>query len=148
MEFYDLSTNEIRYYFPAPFMTDNEGKVSYDVFYELVEPRQENILTGTTDGAEGLDTLYLKLILDKEWLSEASYPVTVDPVLKQCRAKNLLDSGCVGSDNTVRNELYVGRNNVGLFRSYVKFALPELPKQCIVTEALLNLGGEEEEDNG
>lgn len=82
--------------------------------------------------------LYLKIVADEDWLAQASYPVTLDPVLKQYRAKNLIDSGCVVSDGTTRDDLYVGTNNTGIFRSYVSFALPQIPAQSIISEAVLD----------
>lgn len=87
------------------------------------------------------DCIYIKIVLDEQWLEQAAYPVTVDPVLKQARAKNLLDYGCIASDGTKYDTLYVGRRSGVTYRSYVRFDLPEMDKQCIVSEARLDIGG-------
>ncbi|MDE7270200.1 MAG: DNRLRE domain-containing protein, partial [Acetatifactor sp.] len=99
-----------------------------------------------TDSADS-SILYLKIILDEQWLDQASYPVTVDPVLKQARAKNLTDYGCVASNNTTYDTLYAGKNSTAIYRSYIRFDLPDMEPQSVISEAKLQLGGTGEEEN-
>ncbi|MBE5879951.1 MAG: DNRLRE domain-containing protein, partial [Lachnospiraceae bacterium] len=274
IEFYDEKTDEVKYYFPAPFMIDNEGEVSYDARYEIIaceseedivnedateetpgesgeepaeeavsgnkvqskdtetpeelpaeagedisedvseesseevseeptegpseenseevteeaseensggeseepteeseeeaseeeseeiseEPSEESteeeseeisgeIITEDVIVTEEADAIYIKIVLDEEWLADAAYPVIVDPVLKQYRAKNLLDYGSVASNNTLYETLYVGKNSGNTYRSFVKFDLPGMEPQSIVSEALLYLGGTYDSSN-
>lgn len=254
--FYDEETDEIKYYFPAPFMIDSKGEISYKARYELIDtaatpegaaetetgsdpettaepepeteaepdsettaepdpetttgsdpeteteaepeaapepdPEAETEAEAPTEAAteaatetateaetEPTDTpqgttmpetqspedsaapseteaspedaadsvLYLRIILDGQWLDQASYPVTVDPVLKQARAKNLTDYGCVASNGTIYDTLYAGKNNTATYRSYIRFDLPDIEPQSIISEAALQLGGTKEEGN-
>jgi len=178
-------TDEVQYYFPAPFLIDAEGILSYDAHYELAHSLEEfgakdADVSGTTDGGDvsgstdGSDRsenstpddaaesdedaiftglIYIKIAIDEDWLDQAAYPVTVDPVLKQARVKNLLDYGCVDSDGNLYDTLYVGakinaKQNINtVYRSFVRFDLPDLPSQSVVTEALLYLGGSAAEGN-
>jgi len=185
IEFYDPLTDEVQYYFPAPFLIDAEGILSYDAHYELAHSLEEfgakdADVSGTTDGGDvsgstdGSDRsenstpddaaesdedaiftglVYIRIAIDEDWLDQAAYPVTVDPVLKQARVKNLLDYGCVDSDGNLYDTLYVGakinaKQNINtVYRSFVRFDLPDLPSQSVVTEALLYLGGSAAEGN-
>ncbi|MBR5578819.1 MAG: DNRLRE domain-containing protein, partial [Lachnospiraceae bacterium] len=201
VEFYDQQTDEVEYYFPAPFLVDAKGNLSYDAWYELRQGGEEAVtltedllqeesLSGnspagnpstalTADSISGnnnngnnnnrdnsrtgesisenslpMETLltvmeeekkegicYLTICLGEEWRKQAAYPVVVDPVLKQNRGKNLKDSGSICSNNTVTETLYVGKNSTGIYRSFVRFDLPKLPAQSIVSEAQLYLNG-------
>ncbi len=169
IEFYDKETDEVKYYFPAPFLIDQQGEVSYGARYELldIDGMESGTVDGediqavrspdaafvsetdTTDGEDfaGADvsdmegTFYIRIVLDEQWLDQAVYPVTLDPVLKQTRAKNLLDYGCIASDGTRYDTLYVGRSKNTLYRSFIRFDLPVLEKQCVVSEAMLYLDG-------
>ena len=242
--FYDEETDEIKYYFPAPFMIDSKGAISYGARYELIDiasepeakteeeteptteaeteteseseteaeteteseseteaqtetesenetetelefstesPTESSAETASTSQPESepvseseeesspesestpetesasesepetdsadSSLLYLKIILDEQWLDQASYPVTVDPVLKQARAKNLTDYGCVASNNTTYDTLYAGKNSTAIYRSYIRFDLPDMEPQSVISEAKLQLGGTGEEEN-
>ncbi len=207
IEFYDQDTDEIQYYFPAPFMIDREGEVSYGARYELIDNETEeteeepgtadgtdaesgnavmdgsdrradagNTATdgsdlkasaesevtdatdpepgvGTIDGSDleasaessdGInqeDSIYIRIVLDEQWLAQAAYPVTVDPVLKQARTKNLMDYGCIASNGSKYDTLYVGRSQNTIYRSFIRFNLPELEKQSVISEVRLYLDG-------
>ncbi|MDE6016241.1 MAG: DNRLRE domain-containing protein [Acetatifactor sp.] len=108
---------------------------------------QENIASEIETDSALQSTFYLKITLDKAWLDQASYPVTVDPVLKQARAKNLSDYGCVASNSTTYDTLYAGKNSTAIYRSYIRFDLPDMEPQSIISEAKLQLGGTKEENN-
>ena len=173
--FYDEETDEIKYYFPAPFMIDSRGQVSYEAKYELTDTAPEPEASETTDGddtgavirpeeeaasqgtflpkdrsqedTDDASALYLRIVLDEDWLDRAAYPVTVDPVLKQARAKNLTDYGCAASNNTTYDTLYAGKNSTATYRSFIRFDLPDMEPQSIISEAKLQLGGTAEENN-
>ena len=110
-----------------------------------------NTLSGNTLSGRLLETIkeqekeegicYITICLEESWLLQAKYPVVVDPVLKQNRAKNLKDSGGLCSTGAVTETLYVGKNSTGTYRSFLKFDLPRIPSQAIVSEAMLYLAG-------
>ena len=66
---YDSETGQSKYCIPAPYMYDNEGIYSNDVYYELR-------LTST-------GTYTIAVIADKAWINaeDRALPVTIDPTL-------------------------------------------------------------------
>ena len=152
VQFSEETTGEVKYRFEAPFMRDAAGETSRDITCELfsgktLEPEGVEPVSGPEEEAEEEGLYYLHLTADEEWLSEASYPVVIDPVLKRPVAGQISDAGSVSESGTVSGELYAGRNSEGVFRSFLRFRLPALPAQSVVTEAILDLKGNPDEED-
>lgn len=174
VELYDENSGEVKYYFPAPFMTDSDDNESYEIWYSLSNnlPQEEYIdildnedtedLKDELSAVEELATsedgyIYLTLTADEKWLDNAKYPVTIDPVIKKVRNDLLLDSFCINDHNAVNEDsLYVGSEKIKnpdgkkepvIFRSYIKFELPNIEKGSVVTDAQLYLSGSESSIN-
>ena len=131
------SKGDAVYKIEAPFMFDNDGKKSTDLTLSITE-QKKNKLT-------------LKVSADKKFLSDCSYPVTIDPQFttsqnwqkSQCTyVDSSKPSTCFGYGSTSG---YTGTVNVGtwgngMYRTYFKMnSLPTLNKGDMVVEAHLNL---------
>ena len=131
------SKGDAVYKIEAPFMFDNGGKTSTDLTLSITE-QKKNKLT-------------LKVSADKKFLSDCSYPVTIDPQFttsqnwqkSQCTyVDSSKPSTCFGYGSTSG---YTGTVNVGtwgngMYRTYFKMnSLPTLNKGDMVVEAHLNL---------
>ena len=131
------SKGDAVYKIEAPFMFDNDGNKSTDLTLSITE-QKKNKLT-------------LKVSADKKFLSDCSYPVTIDPQFttsqnwqkSQCTyVDSSKPSTCFGYGSTSG---YTGTVNVGtwgngMYRTYFKMnSLPTLNKGDMVVEAHLNL---------
>lgn len=103
---------DVKYLIPAPYMFDANGKYSYEVEYFLSHTGEEYILTVSAD---------------KTWIeTEASLPVTVDPVIETWDDKffsyvNVYEKGS-GAQST--SEVYVGeKENENKSNAYFRFDL-------------------------
>ena len=88
--------------------------------------------------------VYLTITLDEEWLSGAAYPVVVDPVLKKYKKDSIVDCGSVNDLGTVvTDKMYAGAQKKTrkeprqVYRSFLRFSLPALPAQSIISTAEL-----------
>lgn len=117
----------------APYMVDANGEESEDV-------------TMTVEKSAGSNTQYsLTVEADSAWLNDSSraFPVIIDPTV-------LLDVGHLNIDDTYVDtasavhhawaaSLYVGKNSLGTTRTYIKYALPDLPDCSVVVGSKLYL---------
>jgi len=95
---------------------------------------------GQDSGAPKEDqTVTISIIPDSEWLETAQYPVTIDPLLKKVNGAKEITKVSINNTNTTRDTttLRVGIKNGAIYRSFVRFDLPTLPKNCIITNAEL-----------
>ncbi|WP_026506600.1 polymorphic toxin-type HINT domain-containing protein [Butyrivibrio sp. MC2013] len=97
-------------------------------------------IDGVTENADG-DYFYLTITADNNWLSAASYPVSIDPIIKRVKNNLAIDSGCINNKGAKNKSLYVGNENGAIYRSFIKFELPDIEKGCVVTDAQLDLSG-------
>ena len=128
----DESSDELVFTMPAPYMVDDNGEVSYDVTYELV---QEN------------DKKYQIIInADSEWINddERAYPVVIDPVITTEQDKSNINTTFITSNKATTNhsnklELLVGNESseYGICRTLVKMTLPELKRGDMIVDAQL-----------
>ena len=122
--------------FAAPFMQDANGEYSEDVFM-TVEKADPN------DKTSSLYNLIVKA--DPAWINNSvrAFPVIIDPTV-------LLDVGYLNIDDTYvdtasathhawAGSLYVGKNSLGTTRTYIKYALPDLPDCSVVVGSKLYL---------
>ena len=131
------SKGDAVYKIEAPFMFDNDGNKSTALTLSITE-QKKNKLT-------------LKVSADKKFLSDCSYPVTIDPQFttsqnwqkSQCTyVDSSKPSTCFGYGSTSG---YTGTVNVGtwgngMYRTYFKMnSLPTLNKGDMVVEAHLNI---------
>ncbi len=110
----------------APYMWDSKENYNYNISYDLYIKDNK---------------YFVSLNLDKEWLNKAEFPVVIDPTIKT----NSVTSDayiCSGEANLVSNNdmLKIGVDNSGnIYRSLMKFSLPEIGTGCEVIQAYLNL---------
>jgi len=81
------------------------------------------------------DRIYLRITADEAWLQEASYPVTIDPVLKEIDTRTRFESVCIASNGKQYKNLYAGRSKGVTYRSLVRFDLSKIPANALVSEA-------------
>lgn len=127
----DTETNSIVYIIEAPIMYDNAGVESTDIKIKLKEK-------------QGCYELVIEA--DKKWINadDRVFPVTIDPTVRPNIDKSHIQDTYVDakSPNTpFPNDgyLYVGRNSLGLTRTYVKFTLPTLPKNSMIVSAAFSM---------
>ncbi|MBQ8470217.1 MAG: DNRLRE domain-containing protein, partial [Clostridia bacterium] len=122
--------------FASPFMEDAKGEYSDEVFMAVEK----------ADPEDDSSTLYNLIVkADPQWLNDASrqFPVVIDPTV-------LLDVGYLNIDDTYVDtasavhhawaaSLYVGKNSLGTTRTYIKYALPDLPDCSVVVGSKLYL---------
>ena len=131
------SKGDAVYKIEAPFMFDNDGNKSTDLTLSITE-QKKNKLT-------------LKVSADKKFLSDCSYPVTIDPQFTT--SQNWQKSQCTyvdsskpstcfgyGSSDGYIGSVYVGSFSSGIYRTYFKMnSLPTLNKGDMVVQAHMNL---------
>lgn len=127
----DTTTNSIVYIIEAPIMYDNAGVESTDIKIKLKKKQ---------------DCYELVIEADKKWINadDRVFPVTIDPTVRPNIDKSHVQDTYVDakSPNTpFPNDgyLYVGRNSLGLTRTYVKFTLPTLPKNSMIVSAAFSM---------
>ena len=124
--------------FAAPFMEDANGESSEEV-YMTVEKAERDGLFDTSN------TYNLIVKADPSWINDSSrqFPIIIDPTV-------LLDVGYLNIDDTYVDtasayhhayaaSLYVGKNSLGTTRTFVRYALPDLPDCSVVVGSKLYL---------
>ncbi len=110
------SNNEVIYQFLPLFMKDNNDNYYYNCHYKL---------TKTESYYE------LELVLDDEWLSNATYPVMIDPTIINGTGENVYDT-YISSNEPDKQFNYSKYLSIGtrefndIHRSLIKFVLPSL----------------------
>ena len=121
----DEKTGEVKYIMPAPFMFDDSGALSTDVYYTLTQ--------------SGKYKYELTVTASAEWINEKDrdFPVTIDPTIE-------IDSsyGEAYVSSTNPNANYGSPSDGRLFvsstqRIFLKFDLPTIPEGYCVTGAYL-----------
>lgn len=121
----DSSGNKI-YEFIPPYMIDDKQEFM-NCFYELEKLNSKYLLT---------------LVMDKEWLDNASYPVLIDPTITG-ENSTVYDTYIYPGDTNVNRNSHeylkvgVDSNNVK-YRILTKFSLPALSTSCSVVSATAN----------
>jgi len=91
---------------------------------------------------ENEDCIYLTITADDEWLSSASFPVVIDPIIKPVVDMKNVDTCCVNSTSAFLSDtLLAGKSAKDncVYRSFVKFDLPKLKENKIISSAELNV---------
>ena len=114
-----------------PYMFDANGEKSEEVTMQLIPNQNDYTLVVEAD-AGWINNIFRK------------FPVVIDPTIDLDIAKKNVDDIHVNQNKPNRSykldyQLEVGRNNNNLFRTYIKYILPELPDCSIVTDAKLTL---------
>jgi len=112
----------------VPYMFDSAGAESKDIKVSIKEKDGKFIYT---------------LKPNKSWLNEKDreYPVVIDPTIKLDVDRNdtvecYVDNSSPNTPFPFDEYLYTGNGSLGKTRTFVKFALPELPDDnCIITSA-------------
>ena len=119
----------------APYMIDSNNNYNKIIYYNLIQ---------TEEGYK------LELILDKEWLENAIYPVVIDPTITNKAQNNsvydtYIYQGDTGTDRNSQDVLKVGVEKVNnqdiINRTLIKFDLPTIGTGSQVVYAELNLVG-------
>ena len=122
----DEESGEEKYTMPAPFMFDDDGELSTDVYYTLTQ--------------NGKYKYELTVTADEEWIndSERNFPVTIDPTLDATNC--YYEEAYVSSSNPYSNyskpsdgRLFVGSTK----RIFLKFELPTISEEYGITSAYL-----------
>ena len=123
----DEETGRSIYSMPAPFMFDDNGVLSTDVYYTLTQ--------------KGKYEYELTVTASTEWINASGrkFPVTIDPTIE---TNTSYGEAYVSSANPNSNykkpsdgELLVG----SAYRTFLKFELPNLGYNAKITDAILNL---------
>lgn len=136
IELLDNSGNVV-YSIEAPFMVDSANKTSTQLALSIIEQKNSK--------------LTLKLSADKEFLSTATYPVTIDPHF--ITSQNWQKSECSYVDDKNPNTAYgyesdtgytgnvkVGTYGIGMYRTYFKMkSLPTLNNGDMIVSANFNI---------
>lgn len=127
----DTETNSVVYIIEAPIMYDNAGAESTDIKIKLKDKQ---------------DKYELIIEADKKWINaeEREFPVTIDPTVRLDIDKSHINDTYVDAKSPTTpfpnsGYLYVGRNSLGLTRTYVKFELPTLPKYSMIVSAAFSM---------
>ncbi len=128
--FISNETGEEVFFIPAPFMTDENGAISTDVFYEVKKAANGDVV--------------LKVIADSEWMNaqERAFPVVIDPQIQLSGTSAMTtyswDNGSLysASLHTVgttdcSDGVYIAK------RMYMSFNMPELPRNPRIKKAEL-----------
>ena len=119
--FGDILTSKDVYYIPVPFMYDDIGEVSYEVFYSLEELQQ--------------NYYRLTVTANDKWINSAErrFPVIIDPSLTDIAQidDTFVASVTPGTNYGGTHELTVANN----MEVYYKFATPHLPSGTNITSA-------------
>ena len=133
-----ISSDDNCFIIEKPYMIDNKGKKNENVYYKL---QIQN------------DKFLISLILDVDWLnaSERDYPIIIDPTISTNDNNGVYDTYiCSNNSNYNYNnydklivgaETYDGETVPTIYRSLIKFDLPELSTGCEIVEAQLHLMG-------
>jgi len=128
-----LKNNEVIFIMDKPFMYDSNNNINNNIYYELIK---EN------------NRYKLELILDKEWLNKANYPVIIDPTITEYNEDNSVYDTYIyeGDTNINRNNqdiLKVGVEKVNnkdiINRALIKFDLPKISTGSQIVNAELRL---------
>lgn len=122
----DEKSGEEKYTMPAPFMFDDSGELSNNVYYTLTQ--------------NGKYKYELTVTADKEWINDSgrNFPVTIDPTLDATNC--YYEEAYVSSSNPYSNyskpsdgRLFVGSTK----RIFLKFELPTISEEYSITSAYL-----------
>jgi RHS repeat-associated protein len=112
----DLNNNII-FIVDAPYMWDNNKNYNYDITYSLTKEKDNYLLT---------------LNLDKEWLNNAEFPVTIDPTITNLQKDGsdvqdvYISSSLPDSNFDELDSLFLGVADNGIRRVLLKFLLPTI----------------------
>ncbi|MFA7106226.1 MAG: RHS repeat-associated core domain-containing protein [Candidatus Izemoplasmatales bacterium] len=110
------------------YMIDNDGNDSFDVEITFVETKK--------------DTYLITITPNDDWLSSASYPVSIDPsIVLQTNNTNIRDKyvWSTSGSSTTTNYIKSGVNNSYKYRSYIEFGIDSLPDNISINYAHLEL---------
>ena len=123
----DEKTGEVKYIMPAPFMFDDSGALSTDVYYTLTQ--------------SGKYKYELTVTASAEWINEKDrdFPVTIDPTIN---INTSYGEAYVSSSNPNTN--YKKPSNGQLLvstthRTFLKFEMPTLSASATILDAVIDL---------
>lgn len=123
-------TGEAVFKFEDLFMFDNENNISSDIKYEITETKK--------------DTYLITILPNNDWLSEANYPVMIDPTLvSTSTSMNIWDTYISQANPTINyaNSQYMYLSNTNLTEQYkglIYFTIPSATMNQVITYAHLS----------
>ena len=122
----DEKSGEEKYTMPAPFMFDDDGELSTDVYYTLTQ--------------NGKYKYELTVTADEEWINDSgrNFPVTIDPTtvyVSTYYGEAYVSSANPNTNYCKPNDLMVGTT----YRTFMKFEMPELGIFPEIIDATLNV---------
>ncbi|MBE6144280.1 MAG: RHS repeat-associated core domain-containing protein [Firmicutes bacterium] len=130
-----FKNDDIIFVLDAPFMYDANGNINKNIYYELKKT----------------DNLYkLDLTLDEKWLTQAAYPVIIDPTITEYSENDsVVDTyiypGDTGVDRNSQDILKAGVERINgvdrINRTLLRFNLPEIGTGSQIIKAELRLIG-------
>ena len=122
----DEKTGEVKYIMPAPFMFDDNGELSTDVYYTLTP--------------SGKYKYELTVTASAEWINEKDrdFPVTIDPTTVS--VTGLYGEAYVSSSNPNTNYRKANALLAGTtYRTFLWFDLPTVSPYDKITDAVLDI---------
>ena len=123
---------------------ENEEETEEDSTDSLIDSDVSEDDTGNENHSVNNDEfIYLSIIADDAWMAEASYPVIIDPIIKPVINVASVDAYSVSNQNARQTgNFYSGLDdNNNLFRAFIKFDLPNIGTNRIISDAELNIKG-------
>ena len=117
----DEKTKDVKYTIPAPYMFDDNGEVSYDVYYELKSSGESRYL--------------LTVTANEKWINEEgrAFPVTIDPTVTQY---NGIQDAMVNSSSVNANYGSLQTQYLADGKSiYIRAEMPALPIGATISAA-------------
>jgi len=130
-----LYENKTIFNIETPYMIDSNNNTNTNLYYQIIEDNNK---------------YKLELILDKEWLNNALYPVVIDPTItNQGQNNSVYDtyiySGDTNVDRNSQDILKAGVERINgkdtINRSLIKFDLPTIGTGSQVIYAEISLAG-------
>lgn len=122
ISFHDVKTDELRYRIPAPYMYDQNGEISRDVYYALHEENDGSYL--------------ISVIASDAWLKDnaRAYPVRIDPtIVSSSKVNDTFVSSSSPNTSYGDSIVRISPSCTG----FIQAIMPTLPSGASITRATL-----------
>ncbi len=124
ISFHDVKTDEPRYRIPAPYMYDQNGEISRDVYYALHEENDGSYL--------------ISVIASDAWLKDTAraYPVRIDPtIVSSSKVNDTFVSSSSPNTSYGDSIVRISPSCTG----FIQAIMPQLPSGASINSALLHV---------
>lgn len=121
----DTETGEPEYIIPAPYMYDDSGDISHDVWYKLDKLTESQYVITITAEAKWINA------------DDRVFPVTIDPTIKQNYTVNDTYTSSLepNRNHAMEDELWIDKYRT----TYILFYIPTLPSAATINSAQMHL---------